>query len=525
MPNRSVSVAALFLAVALLAPMAAGDPKKKGKSPAAASSSAAAAPTPVPVGPPSLAESLAGQAKVDHDAAKLLYSDGDFAGALIKFRSAYDQSHDARLLWNMAACEKNLRHYAKVIGLLRRYTEEGGALLTDQDRKESRDLVSTIEAFTAALSLNVSEPGAEVFVDDELIGTSPLPAPVVVDIGVRKIRVKKPGFVEVQLSFPVGGSREVSLAVPLVKEKHEGKLQVKTLSSATIFIDGQKVGKGIWSGVLPSGGHTLRVVAESMLPYQSDVLVGDNENRSVDVPLVRQAPAEEERGALHGFEIGLRTGYGWVKLDEGRYHPSDAKFVPIWLDIGYRVGRPTYLGLSISYAAYDVSGTCGVDRHGAAPSSPSDLEVRYAYTQCWHTTASVNLLFHTLPRTIVDPWFGFDAGMQMSMRTYKSYDPLTRQPAPADNHDDGGMSFMGGAQLGIDVHPWRGLGIGPWARVAMLVGNDFRNRQKDSGPTDTNVRASPFCPSYAYCSPNNNDDAGNLWLQLTFGLRAAYTFQ
>ena len=68
--------------------------------------------------PKPLSDTLTGSAKIDYDAGKLLFSDGDMAGALVKFKSAYDTSKDARLLWNIAACEKSLHHYARVLSYL-----------------------------------------------------------------------------------------------------------------------------------------------------------------------------------------------------------------------------------------------------------------------------------------------------------------------------------------------------------------------------------------------------------------------
>ncbi|HKQ68527.1 MAG TPA: hypothetical protein VJT73_04270, partial [Polyangiaceae bacterium] len=61
-----------------------------------------------------LSETLTGSAKTDYDAAKILYQDGDYSGASLKFKQSYEASKDVRLLWNMAACEKSQRHYAKV---------------------------------------------------------------------------------------------------------------------------------------------------------------------------------------------------------------------------------------------------------------------------------------------------------------------------------------------------------------------------------------------------------------------------
>ena len=127
----------------------------------------------LPGAPKPLSQSLTGEAKAAYDAAKLLLGDGDFAGAAIKFRGAYDQSGDARLLWN----------------IVREYLDTGKDLLTDADRREGRALLDAIESFTVRLTVVVKEPGAEIDVDDERVGTSPLEGPVTVDIGQRKIAV------------------------------------------------------------------------------------------------------------------------------------------------------------------------------------------------------------------------------------------------------------------------------------------------------------------------------------------------
>jgi hypothetical protein len=236
------------------------------------------------VGPPPLSETLNGDAKADYESAKLLFSDGDSAGAAIKFKSAYDKSNDPRLLWNMAACEKNVRHYSRALKDLRKYLADGGDKLSEQDRAEAQELIKVMEPFTAKLKLNVTEPGAEVYIDDELVGTSPV-EPVVVDFGARKIRVRKAEFEEVTKEIPVGGAAEVAIDIPLAKIVHEGRLNVQTQAEATIAIDGKVVGAGSWSGSLPSGGHLIRITAPKKLPYQSDVYLQDKESRDLNVTL------------------------------------------------------------------------------------------------------------------------------------------------------------------------------------------------------------------------------------------------
>ena len=96
---------------------------------------------------PSLSETLTGEARTDYDAAKLLYENGDFAGAASKFRQAYDRAHEPRLLWNIAVCEKGLRHYARVQKLSQRYLDEGRDLISPEQTKAARDLAEALKPF------------------------------------------------------------------------------------------------------------------------------------------------------------------------------------------------------------------------------------------------------------------------------------------------------------------------------------------------------------------------------------------
>jgi hypothetical protein len=236
-----------------------------------------------PAAAKSLAQTLTGQAKADYDAAKLLYGDGDYVGALIKFQRAYDAAQDARLFWNIAACQKALRHYSKVIVLLKRYIGEGGSLVTAGDARDAQDLISAIEPFTAKLTVNVSEDAAAVSVDGESLGASPV-SPVVVDIGERHVHVAKEGFLPFEKAIPIGGA-EATVDVKLEKEIHEGRLTVNAPAAATVLLDDKPIGKGKTELSVLSGGHQLRITAPGMRPYQSEVVIQDRETRTVDVAL------------------------------------------------------------------------------------------------------------------------------------------------------------------------------------------------------------------------------------------------
>jgi hypothetical protein len=289
------------------------------------------APPPPPPGPPSLSETLKDSAKSDYESGKLLYTDGDYAGSLVKFSSAYEASKDPRLLWNMATCEKNLRHYSKSLSLLRRYVKDGDAVLTDQDKKEADELIKVMEPFTAKLQVNVDEPGAEVTIDDEVVGKSPV-EPVVVDIGTRRLRVHKDEFEDFQRELPVGGAAQVSLDVKLVKIVHEGRLNVKVSNNATIAVDDKVVGTGTWAGTLPSGGHTLKVTAPKMRVYQTEVLIQDKQSRDVAVTLEQEPSKGLPSWAwITGGVVltgGLATAGYFIFKQEPKYEGPDGNLSP-----------------------------------------------------------------------------------------------------------------------------------------------------------------------------------------------------
>lgn len=244
------------------------------------SSSAAA-----PAAPQPLAESLSGMAKAEYEAGRVLYADKDFANAIVKFQHAYELSSDPRLLWNVAVCEKNLRRYSRMLSTIRQYEKEAAAILTADERNQARDIIKTVEAFVSTLDLRIAEEGADIYIDDEKVGTSPLSEPLVVDVGTRRIRVTKPGFKENTVTRDIAGGGTVILQVDLEEEIHRGRLVVSAGPNDFIAIDGKQVARSRWEGWLPSGGHTLRVTAEGMQAYQSEVLIQDDQVRRIDVTL------------------------------------------------------------------------------------------------------------------------------------------------------------------------------------------------------------------------------------------------
>jgi len=198
---------------------------------------ASPSPAPGPAAPPSLADALVGEAKEHLLAARALYGTGDYAGALIRFEAAYDASHDPRLLWNAAVCEKAMGHYTRAAALVRRYLDSGSPLVTPEAAQKARAFLAAAESETDGVESASKESAA-------------IPA-----------------------------------AAPSPPPAHDGRVVVNARPGDAIAVDGRVVAGEAWQGTLASGPHSVRVTAPGHRAFQADVLVMDGQTRTLDVQL------------------------------------------------------------------------------------------------------------------------------------------------------------------------------------------------------------------------------------------------
>jgi PEGA domain-containing protein len=251
-------------------------PSASAQAPSPPIASATAAP---------LSTALEGPAKQAYESAKLLATNRDFAGALAEFRHAHELSKDPRLLFNMAICEKELHHYARMRLFLEQYLREGATIATPESLTAAQDARTATKSLVAEVTLNVNEAGAEVIIDDELVGTTPLARPLVIDLGTHQISVKKTGFEPFQDTLETAGGTAATLSVSLRPQRQVGQLVVSAQDDATIVVDGSATGRGRFDGQLPAGEHELSVSAPGKRSYEVSLTLRDGETRTLQVAL------------------------------------------------------------------------------------------------------------------------------------------------------------------------------------------------------------------------------------------------
>jgi hypothetical protein len=170
---------------------------------------------------PPLAQSLHGAARDAYTAASHLFKEGDFPAAEAKYSEAYDLSRDPRLIFDMGICEKELHHYARMAELLRRYEEEAGASLSDEDRKRTDEALAAVPKYIGTVTIVVDTAGATVTVDGEPAGKTPAVS-VSLDPGKHTVVVTKDGYESVERPISVSAGVASTLTIGLLASGANG---------------------------------------------------------------------------------------------------------------------------------------------------------------------------------------------------------------------------------------------------------------------------------------------------------------
>jgi tetratricopeptide (TPR) repeat protein len=144
-----------------------------------------------------------------------LYREGSFEGALAEFRKAYQLSPSYRVLYNIAQTQYALHDFVGAYKSLTQYMNEGRGEIAADRRVQVDDMSAKLAERIAHLHITTNVEGAEIRVDDIIIGTSPLSELVPVNVGSRKISVHSSGAPVANQVITVAGKERVKVDLPI----------------------------------------------------------------------------------------------------------------------------------------------------------------------------------------------------------------------------------------------------------------------------------------------------------------------
>lgn len=147
-----------------------------------------------------------------------LYRSGAYDAALAEFSRAYESAPHYRILYNLAQIQAQRHDYVASLGLFRQYLEQGVGEISRARANEVAGEMAELERRIARLHVESNVDGARLFLNDGPPVELPLPAPLLVNAGIHRLRLEKAGYLPSFRTVTLTGGDELSFSLDLSAE-------------------------------------------------------------------------------------------------------------------------------------------------------------------------------------------------------------------------------------------------------------------------------------------------------------------
>ena len=147
-----------------------------------------------------------------------LYRDGSYDAALAEFQRAYALSPDYRVLYNLAQVQAERHEYVAGMKLLDDYLAQGSSQISESRMAQVASTRARLERMIATLWVISPAAGAEILVDGLPTAKVPLTTPLMLNAGVHRVQLRKPGYETAVRELTIAGSETVHLEFALAPE-------------------------------------------------------------------------------------------------------------------------------------------------------------------------------------------------------------------------------------------------------------------------------------------------------------------
>ncbi|MGA3119713.1 MAG: PEGA domain-containing protein [Polyangiaceae bacterium] len=142
-----------------------------------------------------------------------LYSETDYRAALVEFKRAYAIAPNVAVLYNVGETQYQVQDYAGALATFTRYLAESTA--NEPRRAEVESTLQVLRTRVGHLSVVTDPVGADLSIDDQPVGKTPLDDRLVVSVGHRKVTASLTGRSVVTRFVDVAADDNVSLNLAL----------------------------------------------------------------------------------------------------------------------------------------------------------------------------------------------------------------------------------------------------------------------------------------------------------------------
>ena len=159
------------------------------------------------------------EARVAFQAGVQAYAEQHYAEALESFRTAYRIRPHPSVLVNLANCYVALNRPQDAISTFERFLNDPTVTPTPQQRTEIESALAEARRHLATINVLVFPPGADVYLDGDLVGTSPLRRPLQTGPGPHVIEARQAGGGTIQHQARVEGGGTVTLTLDIARNR------------------------------------------------------------------------------------------------------------------------------------------------------------------------------------------------------------------------------------------------------------------------------------------------------------------
>lgn len=251
---------------------------------------------------------------------------GNWQQALEAFQKAHTANPSGVTAVRVAGALDELGKTVEAHDAYREALDEYGSSLFGADKKKAEERVEKLAEELGQLELRVTEADAQIQIDGEVVGKTPLPTQRL-PAGSHEIRVTKRGFSPVSKTVDVaGGADATTVELKLEPVATMGRVSVNVAGGEglVVVIDGNEVGPAPYSGELEPGEHVVEARSSELSAPAQKVVVEEGKTAAVQLvaatrtgKLEVRIKDEEGRIFIDGEPMGEGTWRG--ELPVGKY--------------------------------------------------------------------------------------------------------------------------------------------------------------------------------------------------------------
>lgn len=194
-----------------------------------------------------LAEPVHGQSQTDAAKAEArakvteggrLLDEGDAEGALRKFKEAYAAFDSPKIFFNFGLAHRRLAHDVEALEWFQRFLAEVPDAAPGV-RAETQQYITELRARVASVEVACDVEGAEVSIDGQSRGVTPVGRPILVTAGPHQVVVQKPGT-----ASPYTERIDAERGAVVRVNAHLRKARSRAAPSTTLMANGSEATRG-----------------------------------------------------------------------------------------------------------------------------------------------------------------------------------------------------------------------------------------------------------------------------------------